>query len=740
LIKKFHEAYVEYVKSLTGSSPPPTPPPTPPVVKKLFADIIKDLEGKLTNASENDTEIKSLGITLPTDFLYPLNGSDADKKNLNSAEPTIDTMITAFETAADGDDTKFYLGACRSIQAAYKLEFDAITGSDTNANEAKMRAKLLLNLRKNSLLLKVPAWWDYAKMELGEAPALTPDQVKAKYEELQKECATLKQSKGNDYATSEEAYKLAEQLIPLDEKMENDKLEKKNKFVEENKPTTTHDYNPVEIKYDASKGGFTLVVIQSSLNCGRAALSNFFGNKDLLVKGNPLNSTKLFNLNESRPDNSIDMGSICNLNKTYYDIFNDKVGNKEEREKDEKNNACPNIEEYSYQVLLRVLNVLGYNADDGYNFSYDSKTTYKGIASNEDNYITSIQPKIDELKQTAKDKKYLGYLVNLGRGHWICYKREELNTNKDSFFRINSFTDSNITDKNNPTTLDKLIDYEINTTKSVKNLYVFPIYAETTSNMDIFAKLARLYKTKTSDDGSKIDEIDIDSYANDIKRNQINNKWKLFYKEITSELAKDSTLFVIDNQVRIMNYLSNLPSNKSGTNTQITIGLNDTNNLYGSIQSKIISLDTNQKKQVISIFIQNIKDNLKKLFFITANECKLRNLEFNNDDNTFEPDTNAEIRYYHSLTETCKYKINIDFTNTLKTNGYFESANELLVSIDTLFKTSEFTSSSPGGGGFKPRHNPITNHSKSRHNSSFKASSSKTKGKSHNRSHTQRVK
>jgi hypothetical protein len=49
---------------------------------------------------------------------------------------------------------------------------------------------------------------------------------------------------------------------------------------------------------------------------------------------------------------------------------------------------------------------------------------------------------------------------------------------------------------------------------------------------------------------------------------------------------------------------------------------------------------------------------------------------------------------------------------------------------------------SPSGGGFKPRHNAITNHTtpKSKHNSSFKASSSKTKGKSHNRSHTQRVK
>ena len=52
---------------------------------------------------------------------------------------------------------------------------------------------------------------------------------------------------------------------------------------------------------------------------------------------------------------------------------------------------------------------------------------------------------------------------------------------------------------------------------------------------------------------------------------------------------------------------------------------------------------------------------------------------------------------------------------------------------------------SQSGGGFKPRHNPITNHtaSKSRHNSSFKvSSSSKSKGKSRSRSrsHTQRIK
>jgi hypothetical protein len=721
---------------------------TPPVEKKQFANVLTDLEGKLSKDSE---DFSSLGLTLPN-FLYPLNGSETDKKNLNSADPAIDIMIKEFETTTDEGDKDFYLGASKSIQAAYDLDVN-LAGDDGNK---KLRAKLLLNLRKNSLLLKVPARWDYATMTMGvePEPVSTPEEDKKKYDELQQQCAALGQTGGAGYA-SEDAYRLAEQLIPLDEKIESDKLEKKNKFVEANKPTTTHNYNPVEIKYDGSKGGFTLVVIQNSLNCGRAALSNFFGNKDLLVKGDPSNTAKLFNLKERRPDSSIDMGSICNLNKTYYDIFNDKVGNKEEREKDEKNNECPDYEEYSYQVLLRVLNVLGYNAVDDYNFSYNSNTKYNGSsANNEENYINSIEQKINELKQTAKDKKYLGYLVNLGRGHWICYKRETLNTDKDSFFRINSIQQNNITNNNDPTTLDKLINYEINVTKAVKNLYVFPIYAQPTTNMDIFAKLARLYKTKVVEGGSTIDEIDIDSYANEIKKNQINNKWKLFYKEVTSELAKDSSFFVIDNQLRIMNYLSNLPSNRSTKNTQITIGLNDEyylndengfydkKNIYGSIQSKIISLDTIQKKQVIDIFIKNIKNNLNKLNFITATDCNLTNITYDEYSDLYQPDFSAKNRYYYSLTQTCDYKKSKTFNSDLDNKGYFESANTLLKEIDTLFKTSQFTGSSSSVGGSKPTHNTtITNHaaSKSKHNSSFKASSS-SKAKVKSRSHTQRVK
>jgi hypothetical protein len=177
-------------------------------------------------------------------------------------------------------------------------------------------------------------------------------------------------------------------------------------------------------------------------------------------------------------------------------------------------------------------------------------------------------------------------------------------------------------------------------------------------------------------------------------------------------------------------------------NIQITIGFNDENSTYGSIQSKIISLDKIQKKQVIDIFIQNIKTNLSKLDFIKADSCNLRNLGFDNNDNTFEPDLDAKNRYYYSLTQTCNYKKGVTFNTDLSESNYFISANTLLESIDTLFKSPDFDSiASPSSGGFKPAHNSTTNHSKSKHNSSFKvSSSSKSKGKSRNRSHTQRVK
>jgi len=165
-----------------------TPSPSKVAPSKPLDDVIKDLIAGIINTEDPEAKLSALSITKPSGGLVykyppPLSSSSAsppssppptppvtEDKNLNSAEPTIDDMIKGFEDAKDGGDTKFYLGACRSIKAAYDLEMLGIVGSDTSADLAKMRAKLLLNLRKNSLLLKVPRRWNYATMKLVEVP------------------------------------------------------------------------------------------------------------------------------------------------------------------------------------------------------------------------------------------------------------------------------------------------------------------------------------------------------------------------------------------------------------------------------------------------------------------------------------------------------------------------------------------------------------------------------------------
>jgi O-acetyl-ADP-ribose deacetylase (regulator of RNase III) len=177
-IKKAFKAAVDaYIANPTAPPPSPSPPePAPEKPKVAFADVFNNLVGQLNDKGDTSVDYKNLGVT--DNFLYPTDGdASVVKKNLNCATPSIDDMIKGFESAETGDDKNFYLGACQSIQAAYDLEMSGITDGDITDDEAKIRAKLLLNLRKNSLLLKVPARWNYAKMELGEKveePVLTP--------------------------------------------------------------------------------------------------------------------------------------------------------------------------------------------------------------------------------------------------------------------------------------------------------------------------------------------------------------------------------------------------------------------------------------------------------------------------------------------------------------------------------------------------------------------------------------
>jgi hypothetical protein len=107
--------------------------------------------------------------------------------------------------------------------------------------------------------------------------------------------------------------------------------------------------------------------------------------------------------------------------------------------------------------------------------------------------------------------------------------------------------------------------------------------------------------------------------------------------------------------------------------------------------------------------------------------------------NNFIPTFDAKERFYYNLNNNNK-RYNKEVNYIKKGINYSSLIQILKTKVDDALESSL---ASPGGGGFKPKHNATTNHTtpKSKHNSSFKASSSsKSKSKSHSRSHTQRVK
>ena len=733
-------------------SPPPEAPPSSPVEKKPFDNVLKELEGALTRDSENDAEINKLGITLPADFLYPLNGNDADKKNLNSTEPAIGDMIAAFETAVDGDDTKFYLGACRSIQAAYVLE----KGDKKDGSAEAMRAKLLLNLRKNSLLLKVPARWDYATMQPGEEPELTEEEVTAKYEELQQKCAKLTKSSGHDnnYNT-EKAYELAVELIPLDEKMEIDKLQKKIELYEKYLPKSELTYKPINIKE-----GFTCEVPQSNNNCGRAALSNFFGDENKFTKGftdgteqsmqNEINSLSPYDLASPRPD-VINLGQICKLSQ-IFDSFVDASSS-------EETTKCRTDEDYSYMVLSLALQICGF-----YKFDIPS------VANGDDK--PNEKKKIDDKLMMCVNNKYVvGFIVLQSKSHWVNYKRVNIGSTGDSFYFINS-GDCEEKQKNNTyekTELLKLIySYHktsnkitkvipiIRTTDDVSELQnsekqrnvAFDSFKIANSSMTP-KQLVHEFKSEYLpyacqevtniqiwEDNSRF-EIEANKIL--IHSNQNNYKWKLFLKEVTSNIQSKDTYKSDEEKLKVMFYLSNFPSEI------ISVDL----------KQQILNSNESVKATITQIFVDDTKDNINKITIKTNSGPELetdleivnKKLDYitlvpNSDGvNNFTPTFDAKERFYYNLNNNNKRYNNQNIDKLKSAINYNDLINALKKKVETALSSLPDSSSSVGGS--KPAHNTTTtNHAafKSKHNSSFKASSSKTKGKGHNRSHTQRVK
>jgi hypothetical protein len=747
--KEFKAAVDAYIKnpSAAASPPPPSPPPPPKPApappKKSFTDALDTLEGQLTNTHDTDADISSSGITLP-DFLYPPSETDASKKkNLNSAEPNIKKMIEDFESAETGDDTNFYLGACRSIQAAYELEMLGVIGDDSNqeVKAAKMRAKLLLNLRKNSLLLKVPTRWDYATIKMGEEPALTPEQMEKEYNRLQQECAVLKSDTYGNYIT-ENAYELAEKLIPLDEKIEIDKLQKKIELYEKYLPKSEIVYKSLAIA-----DGFTCKIKQSGYNCGRAALANFFGDGNKFIKGfddgsqasmkTEIENLSPYELTENRPD-TINLASICKLSQ-ICESFTDVSEYEETTE-------CRIDEDYSIRVMVLTLHICGF-------YKFDIPSIINGDGKPEE------KKKIDKKLMMCVDNKYVvGFIILQNKSHWVNYKRVNIGSNDDLFYFIDSGDCGSKTD-NGSKLLTLIYDYHKDK-GSNKITKVIPIIRTTDDDNELQKSETKrslefdIFKTANSSMSKKqlnfefnneylpyafkeVTNIEIWEYnttfnLDESKKTFTDNqniyKWKLFMKEVTSKIQIDEAFKTDENKLKVMFYLSNFPADI----------------ISSDLKEQILNSSEPVKTQITQIFVDDTKDNINKITYNSDNSrFDIKMIQKNNiylslvtnsaGVNIYTPSFDAKDRFYYNLNNNNNtYDKNID---TKQTN-YRSFIDELKKKVDSVLVSL----ASPGGGGFKPAHNSTTNYAKSKHNTSFKASSSNTKGKSHNRSHTQRVK
>jgi hypothetical protein len=289
-------------------------------------NIFKKLQDMIQTSNDTDDMLKLIPDVYKSkgnagnagkDLIY--TDTNSKSRSLISDTPTIEDINAEFNKIKDPVIKQFYLALSRNIQKNYEL----------SSNTTKDKDTLLLRLRKNSLLLQLPSFFDYVKMQLGvEVEPVLSSEDNKKFMELQQECAKLKSTDIHVKYNTDEAYNLAKQLIPLEEKNDIRKLEEQNGLLHEIYPTTIHKYESVEIKQLSvveidGKKQFKRIQIQESMNCGRAALLNFFGTEDLLVKGSPLETEKMFDLKSPRPSTKIDMGAICNLYSKCMKLFSD---------------------------------------------------------------------------------------------------------------------------------------------------------------------------------------------------------------------------------------------------------------------------------------------------------------------------------------------------------------------------------------------------------------------------------
>ena len=766
---------VEPVKLSSEDAPPVTPPVTPSVEKKPFADVLTGLVDKLSIDSE---DILSLGITLP-DLSYPPDADASVKKNLNSAGPAIGDMITAFENSKDEGDKDFYLGACRSIQAAYELE----KGTNVDSSPEAMRAKLLLNLRKNSLLLKVPARWDYKEMKMGKVSG-PPDTLEKLMDYSLQD--TIEYYSQADVAGNAEFKALNIAKNPTDVSVGGATISGVDgRFVKGIHNVGTSCYFNTGLQLLLCDDDFLQFIITAiskpieeseyqltidvkfkdgCLAENVTEMNNVVDNLTKLFKLIRNNNydikfyTNLFNLllsNSGKITNQHDVSEIIAKMLTLFQCINniyvDKLINNltiltESYSTDESGNILTTYEDNekakikSYTPFLSLkpdiqkmigsqltltsvetqLQDMGFTLDKiklaiKNNPELDDVNKLSKIVSSIDDDVPELTPIKENIGKILPSFSIQGILDGMKKGTKQDAPFDMSNYSHDDQTKINSLGDS--------------------IKKSCILYYLYKICNDEDTGNSLQVLLSS--KLISSDDSLKtLNPIITKNYFD----SDFNRKIQKFIDFIDSIKSDDKVVFVKSNCT---------PSNKNLFKDVYTRLETEYNTLTKSTKQKIEIVDIKETSKYIIFFIDrtlgngvklNAKVEINKKLAINSKNYILQGYSLHIGKGS---NGGAHYLFVKCDTNSGNDALIIDDTRIQVQNYKSDDEKQIYVSAVIYKQEEPDISASPGGGGFKPRHNPITNNaaSKSKHNSSFKASSSsKSKGKSHNRSHTQRVK
>jgi hypothetical protein len=736
--KEFKAAVDAYIARPSAASSPP-PKPEPP--KKPFDGVLTTLQGQLDKNGDPSVVLTTLGVAKVKDdqFLYPTDGDEANKKSLNSAGPTIDVMIKGFESAETGDDTNFYLGACRSIQAAYQLERGDKT-DDTSAEA--MRAKLLLNLRKNSLLLKVQARWDYAEMKMKKLPPPPTDLNELMNYSLQDTIEYYSQD-GGDEGTRFKELNIAKEP-EMNWAFDTKRMGPKGK-----------SGNAAGVDKRFTKGFDNVLGVSCYFS---TFLQLLLCDEDFL---------QLLIISICKPieydvsEKFIIMKNLVDIFKHWFPIKNDNIQTITSNIKDnvttilrelgmdtsKENDArevyvvfIANIININDNVYIKkFVNNLEYNDNIVQNYEGIEKTS---VPKNETGYMLLIKPEISESTTSESTKKINTSIQKLITEN----EKEKVDTN---------FTLS-------------IDDFLPNS--SEYKLYKLYNNITKTGIVSIIRNICNVkYDDKNKENSTKLTHLKTLNSFITLGEDGVTDNTDYSYKNIT-KLLKNPDYKDIINDINSIVDLVDTKFNNDKKNIDFTlVDITDkictsANKIYELINSKLDTLSKPTKSQIkktkntinktheyIVLDINRTMSTGKNFMNVTINtEVTICNKKYILRGYSFHIGDTINGGHYEfvkcdSLGNPALVLNDYGIMN-LNDIATTTGGGSVVVTSEELRQTGVSSliykkADSQAGGGFKPRRNTITNHAKSKHNSSFKASSSsKSKGKSHSRSHTQRVK